>query len=51
MTKLRQFCIDLQSFMVEAENADEARELAIARLKSGEEQAVIDQIIDEGPSE
>ena len=44
---MKMFVIDLCSFKVEAEDADDAREKAIAMLESGEERAIIDQIIED----
>ena len=46
-TNMKQFIVDLQSFIVEANNEEEAREKAIKALESGEERALIDQIIED----
>ncbi len=43
---MKEFIVDLQSFVVEANNEEEARENAIKCLESGEERALIDQIIE-----
>ena len=43
---MTEYIIDLQSFVVEAENEEEARAKAIELLKSGEETARIDQVIE-----
>jgi hypothetical protein len=46
--KKHQYCIDLQSFMVNAYSDEEAKAEAIRRLEAGEESAAIDQVVDEG---
>ena len=46
MKALKEFIVDLQSFVVEANNEEEAREKAIKALESGEGRAIIDQIIE-----
>lgn len=43
---MAEYIIDLQSFVVEAENEEEARAKAIEMLRSGEETPKIDQVIE-----
>ncbi|MBA7676508.1 hypothetical protein ES703_84750 [subsurface metagenome] len=43
---MKEFIVDLQSFVVEANNEEEARKKAIKCLESGEERAVIDKVIE-----
>lgn len=45
--KMKEFIIDLQSFIVEAENEDEAKEKAIMMLKTGEVVAAIDSVVED----
>lgn len=44
---MKSFIIDLCSFSVEAENADEAQAKAIRMLESGEEKPKIDAIFED----
>jgi hypothetical protein len=46
--KKHQWCVDLQSFTVEAYTKEEAQAKAVQMLANGEETVHIDQVIDEG---
>lgn len=43
---MTQYFVDLCSFSVEADSKDEARTEAIRLIDSGEERAIIDQIVE-----
>jgi hypothetical protein len=44
---MKNWIVDLQSFGVEAETAEEAKQKAIEMLESGEQKAYIDAVIED----
>ena len=44
---MKNYIIDLQSFVVSANSFEEAKEKAIRMLKTGEQKAYIDQVLED----